>query len=140
GGKAALAARAVVLTQPVLFELAVGKARQVSLEGEALWSLVASEPLSDMGVQGLRELRPGACGVPQLHNGLHGFAEFIVRQPEHCGFQHLRMFFESVLDLSRIDVHSPRNDDKILAVAKEEISLLVDEADVAHRRPALGAM
>src|ERR1700754_3847934 len=87
GGEAALGARAVVLTQPVLFQLAVGQARQVSLEGETLRSLVASEPLADMGVQGLRELRPGARGVPQLHYSLDAFAKFIVRQPEHCCFQ-----------------------------------------------------
>src|ERR1700757_4570151 len=128
GDEAALGASAVVLTKPVLSELAVGRARQVTREGDALGSLVAREPLPDMGVQSLRKLRPGARDVPQLHHGLDALAKLIVRQPEHRGFQNLRMVFENPLDFSWIDVHATRHDDKILPVAKEEIAFLVHQA------------
>src|SRR6266545_5047781 len=75
-----------------------------------------------------------------LDDGLDLLAPVLVRDAEHRDVADLRVGEEHPLDLARIDVHAPRDDHVDLAVAEEQVAVLVEIADVADGEEAVPAI
>src|SRR5712691_5979392 len=66
------------------------------------------------------------------------FTELGVWAPDHANIDHRRMRALYRLDFVRVDVGSAPDDDVLDPADYVQISRLVDEAEVAHVRPAVG--
>src|SRR5260370_20815520 len=66
------------------------------------------------------------------------FAELGVRAPDDADIRHSWMCAQHRLDLVRVDVRSASDDDVLDPADDVQISGVVDEAEVAHMRPAVG--
>src|SRR5713226_6335934 len=66
------------------------------------------------------------------------FAELGVWAPDHANIDHSWMRAQHRFDLVRVDVGSAPDDDVLGPADDVQISRLVDEAQVAHVRPAVG--
>src|SRR5229473_6536948 len=66
------------------------------------------------------------------------FTELGVWAPDHADIDHGWMCAQHRLDLVRVDVRSASDDDVLDPADDVQISSVVDEAEVAHMRPAVG--
>ncbi len=76
--------------------------------------------------------------LDRLHDRLHLFAEVLVGDTDDGDVGDLRVHREDVLRFLRVHVHAARDDHVRLAVGEVEEAVLVDLADVAEGRPAVG--
>ena len=76
---------------------------------------------------------PAARAFHDFHDGADFLAPLVTRNPDHHAVADRRVVEQDRLDLGRIDVHAAGHDHVGLAVAEEEVALLVDVADVADR-------
>ena len=79
----------------------------------------------------LLELGSGLDAVGRLDDGLDLLAPVGVGDAEHGDVADLRVGEELALDLGRVDVHAAADDHVDLAVAEEQVAVLVELADVA---------
>ena len=75
----------------------------------------------------------------RLDAGEQPLAEFVVGNAEHRAVAHAVHADQRVLDLGRIDVDAARDHHVALAVAQEQIAVLVEVADVADADEAVAA-
>src|SRR5438105_3084839 len=110
-------------------DLARVLARQAGAELDDLRHLVARDVLA--------EERPHRSGVDRrprhrLDMSADLLAELLVGNAEHRAVAHAGHLDQHRFDLRRIDVDAARDDHVALAVAQEQIAVVVLVADVAH--------
>jgi hypothetical protein len=81
--------------------------------------------LGDLGTGLKRDRRPDL------------FAKLWVRDPDHRGLPHGGVLVEHFLDLARIHVVAATDDQLLLAIDDEEVSIFVDAFDVTAVEPAV---
>ena len=82
------------------------------------------------------ELVAGVDAVGRLDDRLDLLAPVVVGDAEHGDVGDLRVREQHALDLGRVDVHAARDDHVGLAVAEEQVAVLVEVADVADGEEA----
>src|SRR6478735_6311817 len=120
--------RPIGLPQLALEDLSGRLARQRVAEFDVLWHLEIGKPLAQERSDSVgREL-----GIRfRLDKGAQPFAEFRVGDAEHGTIAHAVHSDQYVLDLCGIDVDSAGDHHVALAVAQEQIAVLVEVTDVA---------
>ena len=86
------------------------------------------------------ELRRRRTPGSGLDDRLDLLAHVVVGDAEHGDVGDLRVLEDLALDLGRIDVHAAGDDHVGLAVAEEQVAVLVEVADVADGEEALGVV
>src|SRR5450432_3160914 len=83
--------------------------------------------------------RAFAAGVAcKLEDGVDALSEFSIGQADDDTGAHVRMRHHRGLDLGRVDIGAAAQDDVGEPIAKIEIAVGVEPADVAKRFPAVG--
>ena len=77
--------------------------------------------------------RPWLC----FHRRVHRFAPVIVRNADDGAFGNRWMLRQYGLDIARIDVEATGDDDFAQTVAQEQVSTLVEHAEIAGVQPAV---
>src|SRR5713226_2107284 len=124
--------RARMFAQHLAIHLARARQRKLVKMVDSLRPLVSSQPtLGEKSVELL------LCQITDDERDRY-FAELKVWAPDDADIQHAWMCAQHRLDLVRVDVRSAPDDDVLDAADDMQISVLVDEAEVAHVRPPVG--
>ena len=118
----------------------------VSVRGNSSRSRSSAAPCSRRGGPGRRrglgrQLADASIARRELDGGLDLLAALVVGDAEDGDVGDRRVVDQHRLDLGRVDVHAARDDHVDLAVAQEQVAVVVEVADVAEgaAAPAPGA-
>src|SRR5262249_27530684 len=122
--------------QRLLVDLVHGRERQLGKDGQAVRPLEARELRPHEGPE-LREIR-WCGGVARDDEGPAHLAEDGVRDAHEGRAPDLRVTFEQVLDLGRIDVVAAADEHLAPPATEAEIAGGVEDTDVPRVHPAVG--
>src|SRR5216683_6510948 len=116
------------IAQAALENLAGILARQIFEDFEVLWHFVASQRSFQLraDVSGIQR-HPGL----QFHHRHQRLAEFVVGNPEHGAIVNAWNRMQRGLDLGGIDVDAAGDHHVALAVADEDVTVLIDVTNIA---------
>ena len=117
------------IAQAALEDLAGIFPRQVGLDLDVFRHLVVGQRRLELAADGSEIERHARL---RLHHRHQRLAEFGVGNAEHRAIMHARQRVQRGFDLGRIDVDAARDHHVALAVADEDVAVLVDVTDIAR--------
>src|SRR5207248_8271079 len=130
----AFAAGPIRLAQLAFVEFSRGIARELGQKVDRAWQLILRELARTELQQLVGERSRRRRASARLDDGFDFLTPFFIRYAKNGYVAHGRMANQHAFHFGRVDVDAARDDHVRLAVAKEEIAVLIEVTDIADGR------